>query len=75
MENKDGICSRQKEYDFIVLETYGLEVEEELSTMAIQYWAEGVLDKKMDSRAERSLDEADSGGPNVETGERALQEQ
>ena len=26
----------------LFMETYGLEVEEELSTMAIQYWAEGV---------------------------------
>ena len=29
------------------------------------------MDKKMESRAKGSLDEADSGGPNVETGERA----
>ena len=50
-------------------EAYGLEVEEEVPTMATQYWAEGVW--TTESRAERSLDEADSGGPNVEKGERA----
>ena len=37
-----------------------LEVEEELPTMATQYWARRSLDRKMESRAERSLDEADS---------------
>ena len=26
----------------LFMEAYGLEVEEELSTMAVQYWAEGV---------------------------------
>ena len=30
----------------LFMETYGLEVEEELSTMAIQYWAEGVWTRK-----------------------------
>ena len=54
----------------LFMEAYGLEVEEELSTMAIQYWGEGVLDRKTESRAERSLDEAASRGSNVETGER-----
>ena len=29
------------------------------------------MDKNMESRAKRSLDEADSGAPNVETGARA----
>ena len=36
--------------------------------MASQYWAEGSMDRKMESRAKRSLDEADSRGSNVETG-------
>ena len=54
------------------METYGLEVVEELSTMAIHSaLGRRSMDKKMESRAKRSLDEADSGGPNVETGERA----
>ena len=54
----------------LFMEAYGLEVEEELSTMATQYWAEGVWTGKWKSRAERSLEEADSRGTNVETGER-----
>ena len=53
----------------LFMETCGLEVEEELSTMATQYWAEG-LDRKIESRAERSPDEADSRGSNVETRKR-----
>ena len=32
----------------LFMEAYGLEVEEELSTMSIQYWAEGVLDRKVE---------------------------
>ena len=47
-----------------------LEVEDESSTMTTQYWVEGVLDREMESRAERSADEADSRGSNVETGKR-----
>ena len=53
----------------LFMETCGPGVEEELSTMTAQYWAEGVLTGKMESRAQRSLDKADSGGPKVETGE------
>ena len=44
-EETDGsTSSRQKEHDFSVLvqEAYDLEVVEELSTLATQYWAEGV---------------------------------
>ena len=43
-EEAYGGCCGQEEYDLplFVLETHGLEVEEELSTMATQYWAEGV---------------------------------
>ena len=44
----------------LFMEVYGLEVEDEISTMANQCWAEGVWTGKMESRAERSLDEADS---------------
>ena len=55
----------------LFMETYGLEVEEELSTIATQYWAEGVWTEKMVSRAKRSVDEADSRSSDVEAGERA----
>ena len=33
----------------LFMEAYGLEVEEELSTLATQYWAEGSLDWKLAS--------------------------
>ena len=33
----------------LFMEAYGLEVEEELSTLATQYWAEGVWTGKMAS--------------------------
>ena len=52
---------------------YGLEVEDEIST--IQYWGRRRTDREMESRAERSLDEADSRGSNVETGKEDQQEQ
>ena len=59
----------------LCMEADGLEVEEELSTMATRCWAEGAWTGKWShERKEISLDEADSGGPNVETGER-VQEQ
>ena len=32
----------------LFVEAFGFEVEEELSTMATQFWAEGVLDWKME---------------------------
>ena len=47
----------------LFMEAYGVEVEEELSTMAIQYWGRRSLGRKMESRA-------DSRGSNVETGDR-----
>ena len=50
-------------------EAPGLEVEDEISTMATQCWAEGAWTGKWSH--EQKEDEADSGGPNVETGERA----
>ena len=48
IETTDGSCAKQKEYDFLVLvhETFGLEVEEELSTLATQCWTEGVWTRK-----------------------------
>ena len=54
----------------LFMETCGLEVEEELSTLATRCWAEGVWTEKMVSRTMRSVDEAGSRGSNVETGER-----
>ena len=53
----------------LFMEACGLEVEEELSSMATQYWAGGVWTGKMELRAKRSLDEADSRGSNVEASE------
>ena len=38
--------------------------------MATQYWADGVWRGKWSREQKRSLDEADSGGSNVETGKR-----
>ena len=40
------------------MEAYGLEVEEELSTLATQNWAEGIWTGKLVSRTKRSADEA-----------------
>ena len=60
---------------FFFMEAYGLEVEVELSTMATQYWAEGVWTGKWSHEQKRSLDEADSRGSNVETGKGDQQEQ
>ena len=48
IEEAHGSSCRQKEYNLIRLrcpffmEAFGLEVEEDLSTQATQYWAEGV---------------------------------
>ena len=46
IEEVDGGSSRQKEYDFVFfflfMEAFGLEIEEELSLLATQYWAEAV---------------------------------
>ena len=50
---------------------YGLEAEEELSTLATQYWAEGAWTGKMVYRTKRSLDETGSRSSDVETGKRS----
>ena len=39
----------------LLMETFGLEVEEELSTIATQTWAEGVWTGKMELRAKKKL--------------------
>ena len=64
IEEKDG------DLPVIVHGSLWLEVEEDLSTLATQYWAEGVLDGKMVSGAKRSLDETGSGSSDVEAGKR-----
>ena len=46
----------------LFMETYALEVEEELSSMATQCWAEGVWTGKRSHEQKISLDEADSRG-------------
>ena len=49
IEETDGSSSGQKEHDLslsLFMEAFGLEVEEELSTMATQYWTEGVWTEK-----------------------------
>ena len=38
-----------------VMETYGLEVEEELPTMATQYWAEESMDNKNGVMSKKKL--------------------
>ena len=52
------------------MEAFGLEVEEDLSTLATQYWAEGVWTENLVSGAKRKVDEANSRSSDVETGER-----
>ena len=44
IKETDGTCGRKKEHDLLSLfmEVYGLEVEEEISTIATQFRAEGV---------------------------------
>ena len=49
IEETDGSCCGIKKsttYLSLFMETYGQKVEEELSTMATQYWAEGVCTRK-----------------------------
>ena len=50
----------------LFMETYGFEVDEELSTLVTQYWAAEVWTGKWS----HELDEADSRGSNMETGDR-----
>ena len=73
IEETDGSCWGQKEHDIpsfvcggILLPSGGRALHHGSSVLGRRS-----LDWKMASRAKRSLDEADSGGPNVETGERA----
>ena len=55
----------------VFLQAYGLEVEEELSTMATQTWAEGAwIGKWHTEQQEACMDEADFRGSDVEKGER-----
>ena len=54
----------------LFMEVHGLEVEDELSTMATQCWAEGVWTGKWSHEQKRSLDEANSRSSDVETVER-----
>ena len=55
----------------LFMETYGLEVEEELSTVAIQYWAEGVWTGKWRHEQKEAWMRQNSRSSDVETGERA----
>ena len=63
----------KKKYDFIVLVHRDIRPRSGRRAFHRGYSVLGrkSMDKKMEARAKRSLDEADSGGPNVETGERA----
>ena len=54
----------------LLVEAYGLEVEEDLSTLATQYWAEGVWTAKKVPRTKRSVNEGNSRSSIVEAGER-----
>ena len=49
----------------LFMETYGLKVEEALSTMATQCWAEGVWTGKNGGTNKKKLDEADPRGSDV----------
>ena len=53
----------------LFMAAFRLAAEEELSTMATQYWTR-TMDREMVSRSERSFHEADSRGSHVETGKR-----
>ena len=53
----------------LFMEAYGLEVEEELSTLPFSTGTRS-LDRKMASQAKRRVDEANSRSSDVETGER-----
>ena len=55
----------------LFMEAFGLEVEEDLSTLATQCWAEEVWIGKWLHEQKRSLDETGSRSLNVETGERS----
>ena len=55
---------------FLFIEAFGIEVEEQLSTMATQAWAGGAMDRKMVHRTKRTVDESDFRS-DVETSERA----
>ena len=73
IEKTDGSCRRQKEYDFIVFVHRNTRPGSGRRAFHHGYSVLGrrSMDRKMVSRAKRSLDEAESGGPNVETGKRA----
>ena len=55
----------------LFMEAYGLEVEEELSTLATQYQADGVWIGKWRHEQKRSLDEPGSRSSDVEASERS----
>ena len=54
----------------LFMEGYGLEVEEELSTVTTQYWAEGVWTGKWCHEQREGLDETGSRSSDVEAGKR-----
>ena len=54
----------------LFMEAHGLEVEEELSTLATQYWAEGMWTGKWYRGTKRSVDEANSRSSIMEAGRR-----
>ena len=73
MEKTDGSCSRQKEHDFIVF-IHG-DIRLRSGRRAFHHGHSTLcrrsMDKKMASRTKRSLNDANSRGSDVETGERA----
>ena len=73
IETTDGSCGRQKEYDFLVLVHGGTWPG---SRRRALYHGHSVLgrrsmDREVESRTKRSVDEANSRSSHVETGERA----
>ena len=75
VQNKktDGSCCSNQEVRLslsLFMEAYGFEVEEELSTMATQYWAEGVWTGTWRHETKRRVEGANSTSADVEPGER-----
>ena len=66
IKETDGSYNRKKEHELPVF-VYGLEVQDETLTSGrrdlFSFGAEWSMDREMESRAERSLDEAGKRGP------------
>ena len=73
IEETDGSCSGHKKSTTslsLFVEACGLEVEEELSTLATQFLGRRSLDRSVASSTKRSLGETDSRSSDVEASKR-----